>query len=181
MKKILLAAIALMLFQAATVLAADCPAYLSGEYRQLHSSKQIDLCALTQNKVVLVVNTASHCGYTKQFTGLEALHQRFKDQDVVIVGFSSNDFNQEAKDESEAATVCFENFGVTFTMLAPTSVKGEAANPLFKEMANQAQSPSWNFNKYLLGRDGKLIEHFGSKTSPTSKKLIKAIETALGD
>jgi glutathione peroxidase len=158
---------------------ADCAPQLQGEYRKLHSTQNLDLCQLTQGKVVLAVNTASHCGFTSQFKGLEALHQRYKDQGLVVVGFASDDFNQEDKDESAAAGICFKNFGVTFSMLAPTHVKGEDANTLFKYLGRESGEPKWNFNKYLIGKDGKVVQHFGSMTGPDAKTLKTAIEAAL--
>ncbi len=159
--------------------ASACPEYLQGEYRRLHSDESVNLCELTQGKAVLVVNTASHCGFTKQFKGLEEAHKKYLDKGLVVVGFASDDFNQEAKDEEEAASICFVNFGVTFTMLAPTSVKGENANPLFKALAEATEEPAWNFNKYLLDREGKVVKHFGSMTSPDAKKFTRAIEELL--
>ena len=156
-----------------------CPDYLQGEYRKLHSEEKLSLCQLAENKVTLVINTASHCGFTSQFKGLEALHKEYKDKGLAVIGFASDDFNQEAKDEEEAAGICFENFGVTFTMLAPTKVKGDQANALFKYLGKEKGAPKWNFNKYLLGKDGKVIEHFGSSTEPDSSSLKKAIEKAL--
>lgn len=158
---------------------ADCSPQLQGEYRKLHSNQNIDLCQLTQGKAVLAVNTASHCGFTPQFKGLEALHQRYKDQGLVVVGFASDDFNQEDNDEGAAAGICFLNFGVTFTMLAPTHVRGDEANTLFKYLGQEAGAPKWNFNKYLIGKDGKVIQHFGSMTGPDAKNLKTAIEAAL--
>lgn len=178
MKKISLAGTALLLAVAVEASAA-CPDYLQGDYRKLHSSDTVNLCELATDKPMLVINTASHCGFTKQFKGLEALHEKYKDQGLVVVGFASDDFNQEAKDEEEAADICFVNFGVTFTMLAPTHVKGENANALFKSLAAQADEPKWNFNKYLLDKNGKLVEHFGSTDAPDSKKIAKAIEAVL--
>jgi len=158
---------------------AVCPDYLQGEYRKLHSSENITLCKLVENKAVLVVNTASHCGFTSQFKGLEALNQSYKDKGLVIIGFASDDFNQEDKDEGKAAGICFLNFGVTFTMLAPTHVRGDDANNLFKYLNKETGAPKWNFNKYLLDKNGKVVEHFGSTTSPDSDKLKKAIESEL--
>ena len=173
-KLVTLAAVGLCSFAASA-----CPDYMKGEYRKLHSKESINLCELTENKAVLVVNTASHCGFTSQFKELEALHKKYEDQGLVIVGFASDDFKQEAKDEAEAAGICFLNYGVTFTMLSPTHVKGDAANPLFKALATQAEAPKWNFNKYLVGKDGKLVEYFGSMTKPDSPKLAAAIESIL--
>lgn len=158
---------------------AACEPQLQGDYRKLHSTDSVNLCSLVENKVTLVVNTASHCGFTKQFKGLEALHKRYKDKGLVIVGFASDDFNQEDKDESNAAGICFKNFGVTFTMLAPTHVKGAEANTLFQYLNVESGEPKWNFNKYLLGKDGKVIQHFGSMTEPDAKSLTKAIDEAL--
>jgi glutathione peroxidase len=129
--------------------------------------------------VTLIVNTASHCGFTSQFKGLEELNQQYKEKGLVIVGFASDDFKQEDNDESAAAGICFINFGVTFTMLAPTHVRGDQANDVFKYLNSAAGAPKWNFNKYLLGKDGKVIQHFGSMTSPDASALKKAIEEAL--
>ena len=162
-----------------SVATADCPDYLQGEYRKLHSNEKVTLCQLVENKTVLVVNTASHCGFTSQFKGLEALYQTYKDKGLVVVGFASDDFNQEDKDEEKAAGICFLNFGVTFSMLAPTHVRGDEANNLFQYLNREAGAPKWNFNKYLLGKDGKVIQHFGSMTGPDSDKLKKAIELEL--
>ncbi len=156
---------------------AGCPEFLDQEMRKLHSKDQVKLCEVVDNKPVLIINTASHCGFTKQFKGLEALHQRYGD-DLAVVGFASNDFRQEAKDEAEAAEVCYVNYGVTFTMIAPSHVKGDDANPVFRELARQTEEPSWNFNKYLVDRDGK-VTHFGSRTAPDDKALTAAIESVL--
>jgi glutathione peroxidase len=158
---------------------AACEPQLQGEYRKLHSTESLSLCSLVENKVTLVVNTASHCGFVKQFKGLEELHKRYKDKGLVVVGFASDDFNQEDGDEGNAAGICFKNFGVTFTMFAPTHVKGSEANNLFKYLGAESGEPKWNFNKYLVGKDGKVIQHFGSMTEPTAKSLTKAIDEAL--
>lgn len=158
---------------------AACPDYMQGEYRKLHSKDMVDICQLMENKTVLVVNTASHCGFTSQFKGLEALHKKYQDRGLVVVGFASDDFKQEDASEEKAAEICYLNYGVTFTMLSPTSVTGDKANALFKALAAQSQEPKWNFNKYLLGKDGKVLEHFGSMTKPDSTKLAKAIEQQL--
>lgn len=171
--------IALAAFGLAHLANAACPEYMQGEYRKLHSKDMINICELMENKTVLVVNTASHCGFTSQFKGLEALHKKYQDKGLVVVGFASDDFKQEDASEEKAAEICYLNYGVTFTMLSPTSVTGEKANTLFKALAAQSEQPKWNFNKYLLGKDGKVIEHFGSMTKPDSAKLATAIEQAL--
>ena len=158
---------------------ASCPGYLEHSMRKLHSSEQVNLCEIQSGKPMLVINTASHCGYTPQFKGLEALHEKYRERGLVVVGFASNDFRQEAKDEAKAAEVCYVNYGVTFTMIAPSHVKGAAANPVFRELASQTQAPSWNFNKYLLDSDGKVVQHFDSNTRPDSKVLQAAIENVL--
>jgi glutathione peroxidase len=159
--------------------AAECPAFLNQDFRKLRSQESVNLCRLAAGKPVLIVNTASHCGFTGQFEGLEALHKKYAPRGLVVVGFPSDDFHQEANDEAEAAEVCFINYGVTFTMLSPSSVKGRDANPVFRELARQSREPSWNFNKYLLTPDGKVAGYFGSTTSPNSEKLTKAIEEIL--
>jgi glutathione peroxidase len=158
---------------------AACPDYLDQEFRKLHSQESVNLCAVSNGKPLLVINTASHCGYTKQFKGLEALYQQYREQGLAVVGFASNDFRQEAKSEEKAAEVCYVNYGVTFTMLAPTHVRGDNANPVFAELARQAGAPNWNFNKYLVSADGTVVEHFGSGIEPQSAELRNAIERQL--
>ena len=158
---------------------AACPDYLDHNMRKLHSKEQVNLCEVQDGKPMLVINTASHCGYTSQFKGLEALYQQYREQGLVLVGFASDDFNQEAKDEAEAAEVCYVNYGVTFTMLAPSKVRGSDANPVFRELTAQTEAPSWNFNKYLVDGSGKVVQHFGSNTRPDSRELTAAIESVL--
>jgi glutathione peroxidase len=165
---------------AATALAAaSCPAFLNHEYRKLHSSDSVNLCALGAGKPMLIVNTASHCGYTPQFKGLEEAYQKYKTRGLVVVGFASDDFNQEAKDEAEAATMCFLNYGVKFTMLAPQHVTGPEANAVFKELARQTREPQWNFNKYLVTADGKVAQYFESGVAPDSRQFNDAVEKLL--
>jgi glutathione peroxidase len=138
------------------------------------------LCKVAAGRPLLIVNTASHCGYTPQFKGLESLNQKYKNRGLVLVGFPSDDFNQEAKSEAETATVCYENYGVTFTMLSPLPVKGAAANPVFKVLNAQSHEPTWNFNKYLVKPDGTVAEYFDSDVTPESPRLTQAIERLLG-
>ncbi|AOY89126.1 glutathione peroxidase [Marinobacter salinus] len=156
-----------------------CPAFLDHEMRKLHSSQNINLCEVSAGKPMLVVNTASHCGYTGQFEGLEALHEKYRDKGLVVVGFASDDFRQEAATEEEAATVCFKNFGVTFTMIAPGPVTGDQANPVFRHINEQSQSPRWNFSKYVLDRNGEVVQAFPSRVTPNDPELIRAVESVL--
>ena len=158
---------------------SSCPEYLDTTMRKLHSSEELNFCESFADRPMLIVNTASHCGFTPQFNGLEALHKKYGDKGLVVVGFASNDFRQEAKDEAEAAHVCYKNYGVSFTMLAPSHVKGEQANAVFKALAEQSKAPGWNFNKYLVDREGRVVQHYGSGTTPESKELQAAIEQLL--
>lgn len=157
----------------------QCAPWLNHTIQKLHSNQQFNLCTATANKTVLIVNTASHCGFTGQFSGLEKLHQAYKEEGLVIIGFPSNDFKQEAKSEEEAAKICFYNFGVSFLMSKPIGVTGEDAHPIFKHLAQKAGEPKWNFNKYLINKDGNVIDRFSSSVSPESKKLLSAVKKAL--
>ena len=157
-----------------------CPAWLNVDKRLLRSEQSKNLCAAYGGKPLLIINTASHCGFTAQFGGLEALYQRYKAQGLVVVGFPSDDFNQEAKDEQETAKVCYANYGVTFDMYAPIGVRGDAADPVFKELAKQGGGyPKWNFYKYLVNRRGEVVKRFSSMESPDSDAMRKAIEEVL--
>lgn len=159
--------------------AGQCPAWLDHDYKRLQSKDPINLCKAFAGKPLLIVNTASHCGFTPQFKGLEALYEKYRDRGLVVVGFPSNDFFQESKDEGETAQVCYINYGVKFTMLAPTNVRGRNVNPTFRELAKQTEAPSWNFNKYLVQPDGKVMAHFGSTVTPESAEMNKAIDKLL--
>lgn len=174
--KLLSASVALATAQGAT---AACPDYLDQDLRKLHSKKTVNLCEVSDGKPLLIVNTASHCGFTSQFEGLEALYQQYRETGLVVVGFTSDDFRQAAKDEETAAQICYVNYGVSFTMLAPSHVRGTDANPVFAELARQSEAPSWNFNKYIIDRDGNVAAHFGSSTQPGSDEMRKAIESVL--
>ena len=156
-----------------------CPSYLSDEVRMLRSSERIDICASFAGRPLLIVNTASHCGFTPQFAGLEALYQRYKDRGLVVVGVPSNDFRQEAKDEETAATICYVNYGVTFTMLSQQKVRGPDAHPMFRELGRRVGEPTWNFHKYLVDRNGNVVAHFDSRVEPMSETLRAAVESVL--
>ena len=160
--------------------AASCPAYLNHDFKKLHSEETLNICKAYAGRPLLIVNTASHCGYTPQFSGLESIYQRYRGRGLVVLGFPSDDFNQEAKNEAETAQVCYINYGVTFTMFAPLPVKGAAANDVFKELARQSHEPTWNFNKYLVQPDGKVSHYYDSEITPDSSELQQGIETLLG-
>ena len=155
-----------------------CIAWLNQSIGKLNSSQEHDLCALTAGKTVLIVNTASFCGYTPQFKGLEALYQRYKDEGLVVLGFPSDDFNQEAEEAAEIAEVCFINYGVNFPMTSEIKVKGSAAHPIFKVLASKGE-PRWNFNKYLISKQGEVLAHYDSDVTPESAAFISAIEQQL--
>lgn len=159
---------------------AECPAWLDGDQRLLRSEDSLNLCERYAGQPMLIVNTASYCGYTKQFGGLETLYQDYKDQGLVVLGFPSDDFWQEADDEQTTAEVCYANYGVTFPMFAPVSVRGGDAHPLFVGLAEQGGgAPRWNFYKYLIDRDGQVVGRFSSKVTPESAELRDAIEGVL--
>ena len=159
--------------------AASCPAILDHDVQKLRSSETVNLCEAYAGKPVLVINTASHCGFTPQFKGLEALYQDYREQGLAVAGFPSDSFNQEADDAEETATVCYVNYGVTFDMYTEIPVKGSDAHPLFAELAEARGAPRWNFTKYLIDRDGKVVAKWGSRTTPDDKELRAAIEQAL--
>lgn len=159
--------------------AGSCPEYLNHELQKLHSTRTLNICEAYAGKTLLIVNTASNCGFTPQFKQLEKIHQLYKDKGLVVLGFSSNDFKQEASDEQDIATVCFKNYGVTFDMFSPITVTGSDTHPLFKALAAQSAQPAWNFNKYLLSRESKVIKYFDSQVKPDSPAITKAIDAAL--
>ena len=157
---------------------AECPDYLNHEVRKLRSKETVNLCAAYSGRPLLIVNTASRCGFTHQFAGLEALYQRYREQGLVVVGVPSDDFKQAAPDEESAARVCFVNYGVTFTMLSLQRVRGPDAHPLFQELARRSGAPSWNFNKYLVARTGE-VERFDSSVDPMSSRVQRAVRSRL--
>ena len=174
-----LAVPALLVAFAGLAHAAECPELLEGSLPKLRSKETIDLCQRFAGKPLVVVNTASFCGFAPQFKSLEALNQRYKGQGLEVIGVPSNDFKQESKDGEETAKVCYVNYGVTFTMTEPQKVRGPDAVHLFKLLAQQSSAPKWNFYKYVVDRQGKVIANFSSVTKPDSPDLIKAVEEAL--
>ena len=159
---------------------AGCPAILKQNFKRLQDDAPQDLCQYA-GKVVLVVNTASYCGFTKQYEGLEKLYAKYGGRGLVVLGFPSNDFGkQEPGNAKEIADFCFNTYGVKFPMFAKSAVTGPEANPLHASLTKATgQAPKWNFTKYLIGRDGKVIEHFPSKVTPEDPALVGRIEQAL--
>ncbi len=137
-----------------------------------------------KGKVVLMVNVASKCGFTSQYKGLEALYQKYKDKGLVVLGFPSNDFGgQEPGADADIKSFCQANYKVTFPLFSKIKVTGTSAHPLYQRLAAQPGAaggvPKWNFNKFLVGRDGKVIERFDSRVKPDGDDLTKQVETAL--
>jgi len=132
-------------------------------------------------KVVLVVNTASECGFTPQYADLEKLWQAYRERGLVVMGFPSNDFGQQEPGTAEEIRgFCDLKFRVTFPMFAKVKTKGDGQSPVFAFLTAKHPKPRWNFYKYLVGRDGEVVDYFVSITSPDSKRLRRAIEKALG-
>ena len=160
----------------------SCPTLLNHEFPKLQDESPQNLCQY-KDSVVLVVNTASFCGYTKQYEGLESLYEKYKNRGLVVLGFPSGDFrNQEYSSNKKIAEFCKNTYGVKFPMFARSNVvDGEkvSANPLFKRLAELAEPPRWNFHKYLISRDGTFHKSYSSFTSPTSKSVVSEIETLL--
>ncbi|MCF2916031.1 MULTISPECIES: glutathione peroxidase [unclassified Pseudoalteromonas] len=157
---------------------SQCDDFTNVTMRKLRSKESINFCEF-KDKPLLIVNTASNCGFTGQFEGLEAIHKEYKDQGLVVLGFPSDDFFQEEDDEKDTAKVCFINYGVTFNMLATSAVRGSDANPIFKHLNEATSSPNWNFYKYLVSADRTTVQRFNSKTKPQSQTLRDAIEAEL--
>jgi len=136
-----------------------------------------------KGKVLLVVNTASKCGFTKQYEGLESLYKKYKDQGLVILGVPSNDFGkQEPGTSEEIASFCKINYGVTFPMASKQVVSGDDAHPFYKWAATTlgfGTAPKWNFHKYLVDKNGHLVDYFNSNTAPDEENLVSAIEALL--
>ena len=157
-----------------------CPGLLQGTYPRLQDESPQSLCQYA-GQVILVVNTASYCGFTRQYDGLERIYERYKGQGLVILGFPSNDFGQQEPDSNQKiADFCRNTYSIKFPMFAKSSVRGKGANPLFKQLAQlTGDTPGWNFHKYLISRDGRQVLSFGSQIAPESKTLTEAIEAML--
>lgn len=157
-----------------------CPELLNYSFNRLQTGQAESLCQY-RGKVVLIVNTASYCGYTHQYEGLEALYRKYKSRGLVVVGFPSNDFGgQEPGSNKEIAEFCRLTYGVEFPMFEKSSVTSIKTNPLYAELlARTGQSPKWNFHKYLVDRDGKQVTSFGTRVEPDSSDLVSAVERML--
>jgi glutathione peroxidase len=180
-----LAAAAWLLAGAAPPAAANdagCPPVLRHTFNSLQTGKPQSLCQY-KGKVIVVVNTASFCGYTHQYEGLESLYRKYKDRGLVILGFPSNDYgSQEPGTNKEIAEFCRTTYGIEFPMFEKTAGVRVASNPLYAELvARTGQAPKWNFHKYLIDRSGGRIESFGSDVEPGGKTFMTAIERMLAE
>ena len=177
LKKILVLLIVLCSTQA--VMSAECPKVLNARLNNLNGDS-IDFCDY-QGKVILAVNTASYCGNTPQYEALETLFQKYSEKDFVVIGFPANNFgNQEPGSNEDIKDFCQLNYGVSFTMIEKTDVVGPKSNPIFAELqAMTGDSPSWNFHKYFISRDGTRAFSFSSSMNPMNAKLVKQLEQLL--
>jgi glutathione peroxidase len=170
------------LFAALPATAAEsCPPLLNHSFPSLQGQKPQSLCQW-QGKVLLVVNTASYCGFTSQYDGLEKLYARLRERGLVVVGFPSNDFGeQEPGSNREIAEFCRLTYGVQFPMFAKTTVVGKTVSPLYAQLARATgATPQWNFHKYLIDRSGTRVLSFGSRVKPDDRELLARIDDFLG-
>jgi len=157
-----------------------CPALLQHNFPRLQDEKPQSLCQYA-GRAVLVVNTASYCGFTGQYAGLEALHRRYQARGLVVIGFPSNDFGRQEPGSNQAiADFCENTFGVKFPMFSKTVVLGPSAHPLFQQLAQRSgERPGWNFHKYLIARDGQTVRSFASAMAPDHPAIVREIEKIL--
>lgn len=162
-------------------LASAAGGLLDRSFRPLAGKQAVNLRSQYGGEVLLVVNTASKCGFTPQFEALEGLHAKYKGKGFAVLGFPSGDFKaQEFEDEKQIQEFCTLTYGVKFPMFEKVHVIGDQATPLYRDLARSAgEAPKWNFHKYLIGRDGKLIASYGSKIKPDDPTVVAAIEAAL--
>jgi len=158
-----------------------CPETLNFSFPRLQDEAPQNLCQYA-GKVVLVVNTASYCGFTSQYEGLEALYARYRGRGLVVLGFPSNDFSQEPDANQKIADFCFNTYGVKFPMFAKSAVRGPQANPLYALLARQTgKPPRWNFHKYLLDRRGRPQQAWSGLTAPDDRALVARVEQLLAE
>ena len=160
---------------------ADCPDALDYHSRPLAEESPVHLCDVMAGKVVLVVNTASKCAYTPQYEGLEKLYERYRHRGLVVAGFPSNEFSgQEPGTEKQIQDFCYLTYAVEFPMFEKVRVKGDSANPFFRHLAKvTGQQPLWNFHKYVLDRNGRVVASFPSQVTPEDERLVNLIEELL--
>lgn len=177
-----IASVSLMAAALLPLPASACPALLNEAFSPLMGGAQRSLCQY-QGRVVLVVNTASECGFTPQYEALEALYRKYKDRGLVVLGFPANDFGgQEPGSDRQIAEFCRVNYGVSFPMFSKTRVSGAGANSLFAALAAASgEAPSWNFHKYLIDRSGTRVQNFPTRIAPDSAQLVGAIERLLAE
>lgn len=181
-RQLLLGAAAAGLSASTLAQTAACPPLLQRELPRLQDEKPQALCQYA-GKVLLVVNTASYCGFTSQYKSLETLQQRYAQRGLVVLGFPSNDFSQEPGSNKEVAEFCENTFNVKFPMFAKSSTRADRpdSNPLIVELSKRSgQAPRWNFHKYLVSRDGSEILSFASATEPLSRPFTRELERLLG-
>ena len=158
---------------------ADCPTLLRHTFNRLQTGEPQSLCQY-QGKVLLIVNTASYCGYTRQYEALEAMYRKYKDRGLVVVGFPSNDFSQEPGNNKDIADFCRTTYGVQFPLYEKTTVAQLARNPLYGELAKATgMAPQWNFHKYVVDRSGKPVASFASAVVPDAREITSLIEKLL--
>ena len=177
-----LLAIAAGLFAALPAIAATCPSLLDHSFQRLQDGAPQSLCQY-QGKVLLVVNTASFCGFTGQYEGLEAVYDKYRERGLVVVGFPSNDFGeQEPGSSKEIADFCRTAYGIKFPMMAKTDIAAPKTHAFYKQLiAKSGTAPKWNFHKYLIDRSGNTVESFSTLTAPDSRSLIAQIERRLAE
>ncbi len=176
MKPILLFAAAAL--ASGTALAGTCPTLLDHQFKTVQG-KAVNLCDYA-DRPILVVNTASRCGFTPQFTKLQAMYDAYQAKGLMVVGFPSNDFRQELSTNKAVGEFCLVNYGVKFPMMELSSVKGESANPLFKELAQMTGTqPGWNFHKYLIAPGGKEAYSFATRTEPDAPEIMGKLKLML--
>ena len=159
--------------------AGTCPASLNFKFPRLQDEAPQNLCQYA-GKVVVVVNTASYCGFTPQYEGLEALYAKYRERGLVVLGFPSNDFSQEPGSSKEIADFCYNTYGVKFPMLGKSHVRGSDANPMYALLAKQSgTTPKWNFYKYVIDRNGQVVGSYNSMTKPDDKQFVSKIEQLL--
>lgn len=163
--------------------ALACSPLLDVSMRPLAGKEPVHLCEKYDGKVLLIVNTASKCGFTPQYEGLEAMHAKYEAQGFTVLGFPSNEFmGQEPGSEEQIKEFCTLTYGVKFPMFEKTQVKGDDASVLYKRLKEATgDAPGWNFHKYLVDRNGKVVKSFGSRTKPEDQELVGLVEKLIAE